>query len=67
MGATSADPGLAVEAFEFIAEEIGVRVVAGRQGRGNGLGVRSRHSASAVAAISFPEIEFREIPSVRIV
>jgi hypothetical protein len=28
--APGADPGLAVEAFEFIAEEIGIGVVAGR-------------------------------------
>ena len=29
IGAPGADPGLAVEAFEFVAEDIGVRVVAG--------------------------------------
>src|SRR3984893_430294 len=44
VGAPGADPSLAVEAFEFVAEDIVVCVVAGGKSCRNGLGVRSRHS-----------------------
>jgi hypothetical protein len=49
-----ADPFLAVEAFEFFAEEVGVRVIAGRQRRRGCWSLRSRQfspgSQSAVGS-----------------
>src|ERR1035437_7190998 len=47
IGAADADPGLAVEAFQFVAEKVGVRVVAGWQRRSNGFCVRRRHSGTS--------------------
>ena len=50
VGSPGADPGFAVEALELVAEEIGVCVVAGRQSRRNGLGVRSPSVVSEATA-----------------
>src|SRR5215475_3857039 len=41
VGTTGADPVVTVEAFEFFAEEIGVRVVAGGERRGDLCGIGS--------------------------